>query len=127
MEIEEEGVSRPRRITPTEISIILHMIRKPNSITSFVALFHNHVKFFSARTKSSVGSLWKDKIQNGGFAVKKIYPKQFCVCHAFSLQLLRSTVHYDSGKKKNSIILTRLPSAPHARRIWSVSFLLVVT
>ena len=96
MEIEEEGVSRPRRITLTEVSII----RKPNSITSFVALFQNHVKFFSARTKSSVGSLWKDKIQNGGFAVKKIYPKHFCVCHAFSLQLLRSTVHYDSGQKK---------------------------
>ena len=30
MEIEE-GV-RPRRITPSKISIILHMIRKPNSI-----------------------------------------------------------------------------------------------
>ena len=32
----EEGVIlrvlRPRRITPSEISIILHMIRKPNSI-----------------------------------------------------------------------------------------------
>ena len=35
MEIEEgviRGGRRPRRVTPSEISIILHMIRKPNSI-----------------------------------------------------------------------------------------------
>ena len=36
IEIEEEGVirrgRRPRRITPFEISIILHMIRKPNAL-----------------------------------------------------------------------------------------------
>ena len=35
MEIEEGVIRRdrrPRRITPSEISIILHMIRKPNSI-----------------------------------------------------------------------------------------------
>ena len=34
MEIEEGGIRRgrrPRWITPSEISIILHMIRKPNS------------------------------------------------------------------------------------------------
>ena len=37
MEIEEGVIRRgrrPRRITPYEISIILHMIRKPNSITA---------------------------------------------------------------------------------------------
>ena len=35
MEIEEGVIRRgrrPRRITPSEISIILHMIQKPNSI-----------------------------------------------------------------------------------------------
>ena len=35
MEIEEGVIRRdrtPRRITPSEISIIVHMIRKPNSI-----------------------------------------------------------------------------------------------
>ena len=28
----DRGGFRPRRITPSEISIILHMIRKPNSV-----------------------------------------------------------------------------------------------
>ena len=44
MEIEE-GVlrrgRRPRRITPSEISIILHMIRKPNSIIVLLFIQNN--------------------------------------------------------------------------------------
>ena len=40
MEIEE-GL-RPRRITPSEMSIILHMIRKPNSI---IGILFTDVKF----------------------------------------------------------------------------------
>ena len=47
MEIKEGVIHRgcrPRRITPSEISIILHMIRKPNSI--IVSLFiQNNSKF----------------------------------------------------------------------------------
>ena len=44
MEIEEGVIRRgrrPRPITPSEISIILHMIRKPNSIT--VLLFIQNI------------------------------------------------------------------------------------
>ena len=33
--------SRPRRITPSEISIILHMIQKPNSITVLLFIENN--------------------------------------------------------------------------------------
>jgi len=42
MEIEEDVIRRgrrPRRITPSEISIILHMMRKPNSIIMFYYSF----------------------------------------------------------------------------------------
>ena len=41
MEIEESVIRRrrrPRRITPSEMSIILHMIRKPNSIIVYYSL-----------------------------------------------------------------------------------------
>ena len=44
MEIEDGVVRRgrrPRRITPSEISIILHMIRKPNSITVLLFIQNN--------------------------------------------------------------------------------------
>ena len=44
MEIEEDVIrrgSRPRRITPSEISIILHMIRKPNSIIVLLFIQNN--------------------------------------------------------------------------------------
>ena len=52
----EEGVirrdRRPRRITPSEISIILHMIRKPNSIT--VLLFIENNSEFKDIAKTSL-------------------------------------------------------------------------
>ena len=42
----EEGVTRrglrPRRITPSDISIILHMIRKPNSIIPSLKTWLKH-------------------------------------------------------------------------------------
>ena len=44
MEIEEGVISRgrrPRRKTPSEIAIILHMIRKPNLITVVLFLMSN--------------------------------------------------------------------------------------
>ena len=44
MEISEGVIRlglRPRRITPSEISIILHMIRKPNSITVLLFIQNN--------------------------------------------------------------------------------------
>ena len=44
MEIEEGVIRRgrkPRRITPSEISIILHMIRKPNSIIVLLFIQNN--------------------------------------------------------------------------------------
>ena len=44
VEIEESVIRRgrrPRRITPSEISIILHMIRKPNSITALLFIQNN--------------------------------------------------------------------------------------
>ena len=44
----EEGVirrgSRPRRITPSEISKILHMIRKPNSIIALLFIQKSHTQ-----------------------------------------------------------------------------------
>ena len=47
----EEGVirrgGRPRRIIPSEISIILHMIRKPNSIIPYYLSGLSRVHFFS--------------------------------------------------------------------------------
>ena len=42
MEIEEDVIHRgrwPKQITPSEISVILHMIRKPNSIILFYYSF----------------------------------------------------------------------------------------
>ena len=48
MEIEESVIRRgrrPRRIKPSEISIILHMIRKPNSI--IVLLFSQNNSLFN--------------------------------------------------------------------------------
>ena len=49
MEIEKGVIRgrRPRRITPSEISIILHMIRKPNSI--IVLLFIQNNSQFKTR------------------------------------------------------------------------------
>ena len=44
MEVEEGVIRRGRRhrwITPSEISIILHMIRKPNSITVLLFIQNN--------------------------------------------------------------------------------------
>ena len=41
---------RPRRITPSEISIILHMIRKPNSVT--VLLFIQNNSQFKSKAKT---------------------------------------------------------------------------
>ena len=44
MEIEEaviRGGRRPRRIIPSEISIILHMIQKPNSMIVLILIQNN--------------------------------------------------------------------------------------
>ena len=45
MEIEEGVIRqgfRPRQITPSKISIILHMMRKPNSITVLLFIQNNN-------------------------------------------------------------------------------------
>ena len=46
------GCYRPRRITPSEISIIVHMIRKPNS--KLVSLFIQKNSYFKNIAKASL-------------------------------------------------------------------------
>ena len=55
MEIEDGIIRRgrrPRRITPAVISIIVHMIRKPNSIV--VLLFIQNNSYFKNIAKTSL-------------------------------------------------------------------------
>ena len=99
MEIEEGVIHpgrRPRRITPSEISIILHMIRKPNSI--IVSLFiQNNSQFKNKATcktclpPSILSSPSMVYVQ--GCSAPQIFSKQqmspfelcsCCSCHVFS-------------------------------------------
>ena len=61
MEIEEGVIRRgprPRRITPSEISIVLHMIRKPNSITVLLVIQTISTQSSSAHVKERDQELW---------------------------------------------------------------------
>ena len=96
MEIEESVIRRgrrPRRITPSEISIILHMIRRPNSI--IVLLFiQNNSQFKKAKTCLRPSMLSSPSIVHvEGYSAAQIFSKQqmspfqlcsCCSCHVFS-------------------------------------------
>ena len=102
MEIEEGVIRRgrrPRRITPSEISIILHMIRKPNSI--IVLLFIQNNSQFKNKAKtclppSMLSSPWIVHVQ--GCSAPQIFSKQqmspfelcsFCSGHASSYNFVQ--------------------------------------
>ena len=97
MEIEEGVIRRgrrPTRITPSEISIILHMIRKPNSI--IVLLFIQNNSQFKNKAKtclppSMLSSYSIVHVQS--YSALQILSKQemspfklcsCCCCHVFS-------------------------------------------
>ena len=88
------GVIRPQRITPQEISIILHMIRKPNSIIVLIFIqknsqFKNKAKTCLPPSMSSSPSI----VHVQGCLAPQIFSKQqtspfelcsCCSCHVFS-------------------------------------------
>ena len=85
---------RPRRITPSEISIILHLIRKPNSI--IVLLFIQNNSQFKNVTKTSLPASMlslSSIVHVWGCSAPQIFSKQqmspfelssCCSCHIFS-------------------------------------------
>ena len=88
---------RPRRITPSSISIILHMIRKPNSIT--VLLFIQNNSQFKNIAKTCLPPWIRSMLSSSsivhvyGCSAPQIFPKQqmspfelssCCSCHVFS-------------------------------------------
>ena len=57
MEIVEGVIRRgrkPRRITPSEISIILHVIRKPNSILVLLLIQNNIILSLKTQLKQAL-------------------------------------------------------------------------
>ena len=97
MAIEESvirGGRRPRRMTPSEISIILHMIRKPNSIIVLLFIQNNSQFKNNAKTCLPPSMLSSPSIVHvQGCSAPQIFPKQqmspfdlcsCCFCHVFS-------------------------------------------
>ena len=77
----EEG---PRRITPSEISIILHMIRKPNS--TIVLLFIQNNSYFKNIAKTCLPSSMLSS-SSKIFSKQQMSPFELsscCSCHVFS-------------------------------------------
>ena len=87
---------RPRWITPSEISIILHIIRKPNSI--IVLLFIQNNSQFKSITKTCLPSLIRSMLSSSsiahvqGCSAPQIFSKQqmspfelscCCSCNVF--------------------------------------------
>ena len=90
----DRGGSYPRRITPSQISIILHMIRKPNLIT-FLLFIQNNSQFKNkAKTCLPISMLSSPSIVYvQGCSAPQIFSKQqmspfelcsYCSCHVFS-------------------------------------------
>ena len=89
----EEGV-RPRRITPSEISIILHMIRKPDSMIVLLLILNNSQFKNKVKTCLPPSMLSSPSIVHvQGFSVPQMFSKQqmspfeLCSCcsyHVFS-------------------------------------------
>ena len=85
---------RPRRITPSEISIILHLIRKPNS--TIVLLFIQNNSQFKNKAKTCLppSTLSSPSIAHGQgcsalqiFSNQQMSPFELCSCcsyHVFS-------------------------------------------
>ena len=83
-----------RRITPSEISIILHMIRKPNSIIVLLFIQNNSQYKNKAKTCLAPSMLSSPSIvQVQGGSAPQIFSKQqmspfelcsCCSCHVFS-------------------------------------------
>ena len=100
MEIEE-GVNRryrrPRQITPSRVSIILHMTRKPNSI--FVLLFiQNNYQFTGNIAKTCLpppmlSSSSIVHVQSCSapqiFSKQQMSPFELCSCHVFSYDFVQ--------------------------------------
>ena len=97
MEIEEGVIRRglrSRRITPSEISIILHMIRKPNSIIVLLFIQNNPQFKNIAKTWLPPSMLSSSSIVHvQGCSSPQIFSKQqvssfelssCCSCHLFS-------------------------------------------
>ena len=97
MAIEESvirGGRRPRRMTPSEISIILHMIRKPNSIIVLLFIQNNFQCKNKAKTCLPPSMLSSPSIVHvQGCSAPQIFSKQqmssfelssCCSCHVFS-------------------------------------------
>ena len=88
------GCYQPRRITPSEISIILHMLRKPNS--TIVLLFVQNNSQFKNIAKTCLHPLMLSSssiVHVYGCSVPQIFSKQqmspfemssCCSCHVFS-------------------------------------------
>ena len=80
--------SRPRRITPSEIFIILHMIRKPNSVIVLLFIQNN------SQFKNIASSI----VHVQGCSAPQIFSKQqmspfelcsCCSCHVFSYNFVQ--------------------------------------
>ena len=110
---------RPRWITPSEISIILHMIRKPNSI--IVLLFiQNNSQFKNMLTSIDPSMLSSSLIVHvQGCSAPQIFSKQqmspvelssCCSYHVFSLyfaQFLPSNLQFLFSQPKQLNLLHR--------------------
>ena len=93
MEIEEGVIRRGRRLTPSSISIILHMIRKPNSIIVLLFIQNNSQFKNNAKTCLPPSMLSSPSIVRvQGCLVPQIFSKQqtlpfalcsCCSCHVF--------------------------------------------
>ena len=133
----EEGIirrgRRPRPITPSEISIILHMIRKPNSI--IVLLFtQNNSKFKNiAKTSLPASMLSLSSIVYVQvclapqiFSKQQMSPSEFsscCVCYIcfqplFCL-LTAVVLSHETGKVSATLVFTTktIQSRPRSFRL----------
>ena len=117
MEIEEGVIHRgrgPRRITPSEISIILHMIRKPNSITVVLFIqknsqFRNIAKTSLLASILSLSSIVYVQVCPAPqiFSKQQMSPSKLsscCFCYVFS--------HYFAQFQLFFLLLKRVKSPP---------------
>ena len=110
----DRGGLRPRRITPSEISIILHMIRKPSSI--IVLLFIPNNSYFKNIAKTSLPALMLSLSSivyvqvcpaRQIFSKQQMSPSQLsscCFCYVFS--------HYFASFQLQFLLLERVKYPP---------------
>ena len=134
MEIEEGVIRRgrrPRWITPSEISIILHMIRKPIANSIIVLLFIQNSFKNKAKTCLPPLMLSSPSIVHGQdqcstcsapqiFSKQQMLPFELCSCHVFSYNYFAQFLLLQRVKCPPFFVLTTKRTQPRPQ-VFSVN------